>query len=185
MSTVAAVCTGPTANLTGLSTLDQEAGQWFVLHAKSRQEKALAVAITAQDMACFLPLSRQVRFYGRRKVTVELPLFPGYVFLHGSIEQAYDINLTGRVARIIHVPDQRRFESEIDKIRLALAEDAPLDPHPYLKRGIRVEVRSGPMRGLRGMIADRTKNDRLILQVQMLGQASSLEIDGALLDPIC
>jgi transcription antitermination factor NusG len=59
-----------------------------------------------------------------------------------------------------------------------------LDPHPFLQRGVRVEVRSGAFRGLCGVVEDRVKMDRLLLQVDMLGRAMSLEVDGALLEPI-
>jgi transcription antitermination factor NusG len=53
-----------------------------------------------------------------------------------------------------------------------------------LKKGVRVEVRSGPFRGLQGVIEGRASANRLILQVDLLGRAVSLEIDPTLLDPI-
>jgi len=59
-----------------------------------------------------------------------------------------------------------------------------LELYPFLRVGVRVEVRSGPLRGLQGLIEDRTRRNRLVLQVNMLGKAASLEIDGALLDPL-
>ena len=59
------------------------------------------------------------------------------------------------------------------------------DPHPFLKAGVRVEVRSGPLRGLQGFVERRTGINRLILlQIEMPGRAVSLEIDPPLLDPI-
>jgi transcription antitermination factor NusG len=47
-----------------------------------------------------------------------------------------------------------------------------------------VEVRAGPFRGLQGVIDSRSKLNRLILQIDMLGRAVSLEIDAALLEPV-
>ncbi len=64
------------------------------------------------------------------------------------------------------------------------AADAPLSPFPYLRVGVRVEVRAGPFRGLKGVIEDVDHRDRIIFQVQTLGQAVSMEIDGSLLDVI-
>ena len=69
-------------------------------------------------------------------------------------------------------------------LAMVLATQAPLDPYPHLRCGVRVEVRSGPMRGVQGLIQDRSRRDRLILQVDMLGQAVSLEVDAAMLDVI-
>jgi transcription termination/antitermination protein NusG len=159
-------------------------GQWVVLHTKSRQEKILADDLKVLGIACFLPLIKQVRFYGNRKAMVETPLFPGYVFLRGTMDQAYEADRTKRVARIITVADQKQIEWELGNLHLALSGGAPLEPYPYLKKGVRVEVRSGPFRGLQGVIEDRLNAQRLILQVDMLGRAVSLEIDGALLEPI-
>jgi transcription antitermination factor NusG len=157
------------------------AGQWFVLHVKSRQEKAVAEVLTGMGVAHFLPLLPMVHFYGRRKITAKLPMFPCYLFLRGSIEQAYSVDRTKRVANILRVPDQQRMDWELRNIALALDHQIPLDPYPYLRKGLRAEVQAGPLRGLQGLIEDRTKCDRLILQVQMLGRAVSVEVDASLL----
>jgi transcriptional antiterminator NusG len=156
---------------------------WYVLHTRSRQEKALADDLQGMGVSYFLPLVSSVRYYGRRKATVETPLFPGYVFLRGTLEEVYEADRTRRVANIIKVADQKVIARELSGIRDVLGEDGKLDPHPYLQRGVWVEVRSGPFKGVVGVVEDRKVN-RLILQIQVLGQASSLEIDGALLEPI-
>ena len=157
---------------------------WYVLHTRSRQEKALTRDLTAMGIRHYLPTSEQTRYYGRRKVLVDVPLFAGYVFLRGTIEQAYQADRTDRVARLIPVPDQDTLAWELENIQLALTRQAPLDAYPYLRTGVRVEVRSGPFRGLQGRIDRRTRHNRLVVQIDTLGQAAGLEIDGALLEPI-
>lgn len=157
-------------------------GAWHVLHTRSRQEKALADELAAMGIASYLPLCRQVRFYGRRKIASEIPLFPGYVFLRGTIDQAYLADRTHRVAAILPVNDQHRLQWELTNLQLALSNQTEFTKHPWLAVGVRVEVRSGPFRGLQGIVQSRTRSDRLILQVHMLGCATSVEIDGALLE---
>jgi len=161
--------------------------RWHVLQTKSRQEKMLAESLGARGIQCFLPLVDVQRVYGGRRAKVELPLFPGYLFIQGTLEDVYMADRTKRVARVISVFDQQRLAEELNSVKLALqgAEAGTgFDPFPYLKCGIRVEVISGPMRGVRGVIEDRRKRDRLILQVDVLGRATSLEVDSALLTPI-
>ena len=158
--------------------------KWYVLHTKSRQEKTVAEQLVARRVRHFLPLVERVHFYGKRKAVVSLPLFPSYVFLHGTAEQAYEVDRTRRLVRIIAVDDQQQIEWELQNLRMALEEKAPLDPYPYLKKGIRAEVKSGPLAGLQGVVEDRPRPDRLILQIDMLGRALSLEIEGALLEPL-
>ena len=160
------------------------AGQWFVLHVKSRQEKAVAEVLTGMGVAHFLPLLPMVHFYGRRKITAKLPMFPCYLFLRGSIEQAYSIDRTKRVANILRVANQDQMDWELKNIALALNHNIPLDPYPYLCKGVRAEVQAGPLRGLQGLVEERTKCDRLVLQVEMLGRAVSVEVDACLLEVV-
>ena len=157
---------------------------WFVLRTKSRQEKILAGELRARGIASFLPLMSCTKYYGGRKARVELPVFPGYLFLRGDVDHAYEADRTRRVAQIIRVIDQNRFDRELRNIHLAICGQAPLDPYHYLQAGVRVEVREGPFRGLQGVIEQGGRGDRLILQVEILGRAVSLEIDASLLDVI-
>jgi transcription antitermination factor NusG len=67
---------------------------------------------------------------------------------------------------------------------VALSQDAPLVAYPALHKGVRVEVTGGPLRGLQGVVEERGKRDRIVLQVLMLGQAVSVEIEASLLQVI-
>jgi len=166
------------------ANFEQRIGQWFVIHTKSRQEKALAQALDAMKVAYYLPLVKKTIYHGKRKLTSQLPLFPGYLFLRGELDDAYLADRTKRIARVIRMVDQDLIHNELRNIHIAITKDATLAPYPYLKKGIWVEVRSGPFQGIRGIIESRTKSDRLVLQIKTLGQATSLEIDGDLLEPL-
>lgn len=163
---------------------DPTLGDWFVLHTKSRQEKALVRDLSVRGVGYFLPLVHRARFHGNRRANVQEPLFPGYVFVRGSLEEAYTADRTGRVSNIIKVADQERMNWQLINLALALHHRVPLDPYPYLKSGIRVEVKAGAFRGLQGFIERRMGFERLILQIDMLGQAVSLELHGAMVEPI-
>ena len=73
---------------------------------------------------------------------------------------------------------------ELTNLRLALEAGDRIDPYPFLKKGVRVEVTSGPLRGLEGLVEERCGVHRLILQIEMLGQAVSLEIDASQLEVV-
>jgi hypothetical protein len=85
---------------------------------------------------------------------------------------------TKRVFNIPKVHDQERMTWQLTNLSLAPKYSVPLDPYPYLKEGILVEVKAGAFRGLQGLVKRRTGWERLILQV-VLGQAVSLELHGA------
>jgi transcription antitermination factor NusG len=158
--------------------------RWFVLQTKSRQEKIRAKDLQARGINYYLPLVRAIRTYGGRSAEVELPLFPGYLFLRGTLDDAYLSDRTRRVAGILPVHDQERMGWELRNIALAVEGGVQLDAYPYLQDGVRVEVRSGPFRGIQGLIDGRGKHGLLILQVNLLGRAVSMEVDPSLLDVI-
>lgn len=176
-----------TAVCTSVAGTDEAVGvarttaTWHVLHTRSRMEKALAQSLAAMGIEHYLPLVTEYRTYGRRRIGFDKPLFAGYVFLHGSREQAFDADRTRRVAQIIEVADQARFEHELAQIRHALEAQGQrqFDPYPMLRAGVRVAVVSGPLAGLEGVVESRHKLDRVVLQVTTLGRAVSVETDGA------
>jgi len=187
MSTLLHNAIGSAQPLPELQQAGKLEARWHVLQTRSRQEKALAESMESRGVQCFLPLIGVNRQYNGRRATVELPLFPGYLFLRGTLEEVYLADRTKRVAQVISVFDQAKLAEELQNIELALkgaGKEAPFDPFPFLKCGIRVEVISGPLKGVRGVIEDRLKRDRLILQVDVLGRATSLEVDGAALAPL-
>ncbi len=90
---------------------------WMLLHTKSRQEKAVARFLTAAGLQFYLPLVDRVNIIRGRKVTAQVPLFPGYVFLCGDLDDGYAAISTRCVCRIVHVLDQERLLDELEQIR--------------------------------------------------------------------
>ena len=152
-------------------------GQWWVVHTRSRNEKALAHDLISKEISYFLPISWKVRRKSRRTIRSLLPLFSGYLFFCGKENNRVELLKTNRVAHLIEVSDQQKLLDELVQIDQALRSGAPLTPHKYIKAGQRCRVIAGPLIGLEGVVV-RTKNaTRLVLQIDMLGQAASVEID--------
>ena len=156
----------------------------MVLWTKPRQEKAVARFLDAVEMEFYLPLIPRVSFIRSRKVVSEVPLFPGYVFAAGELEDGYAAISTKRVCQVLQVEDQRQFINEIEQIRHALVAGGSLDLFPFAVIGRRCRVTRGPFIGLEGTITDRLGPTRLVLQVAILGQGAALEIDIDLLEPV-
>ncbi len=165
------------------SSLAEFEGTWWVAHTRSRFEKAFASDLLAREINYFLPLIRQVRLYGKKKKRVIVPLFSGYVFFCGSDIDRYEAMTTNRLCQTIDVTDQQALAEQLSAIETALESGAGIDPYPHAAVGNRCRVRSGPFQGLEGVVIQRNDETRLILEVDMLGQGASLEIDAALLEP--
>lgn len=158
--------------------------RWMVLHTKSRQEKAVARQLGAQGVSIYLPLVDRTRLVRGRKMRSQLPLFPGYLFLFGERDDGFAAISTKRVCRIIEVQDQDRFVEEIEQIAQALTAGAELDLYPFATEGQRCRITRGPFYGLEGVVLERKRLARLVLQVDILGQGAALEVDADFLEPV-
>jgi len=153
------------------------AGLWWVAHTKSRNEKALAQDLIRKNISYFLPMTNKVHRRKGRTIRSLLPLFSGYLFFCGEENQRIELLRTNRVANLIEVKNQKNLLDELLQIEQALQAGAPLVPYKYIKVGQRCRVIAGPLAELHGVVV-KTKNiTRLILQIDMLGQAASVEID--------
>lgn len=152
------------------------AGTWWVAHTKSRNEKALAWQMQNKDISYFLPMTKNVYRRKGRTFRSLLPLFTGYVFFCGDENDRVEVLRTNRVANIIGVQDQPTLVAELTPIQLALDEGEQLLPHKYIRAGQGCRVIAGPLAGTEGIVVRTREHTRLVLQVDMLGQATSVEI---------
>jgi len=159
-------------------------GQWWVAHTKSRNEKALAHDLIGKGVSYFLPMTWKVQRKSRRTIRSLLPLFGGYLFFCGKENSRLEVLRTNRVANVIEVKNQQKLVDELMQIEQALRAGAPLVPHKYLKAGQRCRVVAGPLMDLQGLIVRAKNAARLVLQVDMLGQAASVEIDTDMIEAV-
>lgn len=179
-------------------------GLWWVAHTKSRNEKALAHDLISKQISYFLPMTWKVRRHRGRTIRSLLPLFGGYLFFCGEENDRIELLRTNRVANLIEVKNQQKLLDELSQIEHALQAGAPLAPHRYIKAGQRCRVIAGPLADLQGIVVGVPKRKqsipkgpdnetisagvsssaqkqgysaRLVLQIDMLGQAASVEID--------
>ena len=163
--------------------ISEISGKWRVARTKSRNEKALAHALLRWNIPYFLPLIEKVtRRQGRSQKTL-LPLFGGYLFFCGDQDDRQKALTTNRIAQVIEVVDQSVLIRDLTQIQKALSQGARLDPCPHLKSGMRCRVTSGVFAGLEGILVRKKNLSKLLLNIEMLGQAASLEIDSDLLEP--
>lgn len=159
-------------------------GLWWVAHTKSRNEKALAHDLTRKDISYFLPMTWKVRSRRGRKLRSLLPLFSGYLFFCGDEKQRIQLLKTNRVANLLEVKNQQKLLTELLQIEQALRTGANLTPHRYIKKGQHCRVTAGPLANLQGIVLKTKRTARLVLQIDMLGQAASVEIDTDLIEVI-
>ncbi len=167
-----------------LNVRDDSDKQWWIAHTKSRVEKAFAWDLLRRDVPYFLPMNERTTFSGGRKRRVMLPVFSSYVFIYGNDDDRATALMTNRLCRLIRVVEQQSLTQELSAIERGLESNLPIDPYPFAAVGKRCRVARGAMIGVEGTVVQRNaKSSRLVLEVRMLGQGASVEIDTDLLEP--
>jgi transcription antitermination factor NusG len=160
--------------------------QWYVAYTSAKHEKKVAAEIGRRSLECFLPLYESLRQWKDRRIKLDLPLFPGYIFVHFSLEQRLQVLQIPGVVRLVGfsgcaapVP-----EIEIKRIRAILSHGLCIEPHPYLATGRRVRVKTGPLSGLEGTIVRRKNRNRFVVAVDLIRRAVALDVEEAELEAV-
>ncbi|MFG0331838.1 MAG: transcription termination/antitermination NusG family protein [Maioricimonas sp. JB049] len=156
-------------------------GRWSVLHVLPRNEKVVARQLRRDSLRYFLPFHEKKKVYQRRTVRSQLPLFPGYVFVHGDEEAVHSWVSISQVIRCLQVDDQKDFETSIRRVYGLLNSGAPVTPESRLQPGMLAEIVGGPLTGYRGRVLRKGKNLRFVVEVDFLQQGASVEVDEAMI----
>ncbi len=150
---------------------------WRVARTKSRQEKALAWSLKASGIRYFLPLVSRPQKNKKRMRTSIVPLFNGYLFFQGDMQERYTAITSGRIAQIIEVQDQQTLTRELTSLAQATAAECQLELCDFATKGKRVRIIDGPFRGLEGIVKKQKGQRRLVLQIEAIRQAATVEIE--------
>jgi len=160
--------------------LDQP--QWYAVQTRSRHEKRVATQLSEKGICAFLPLLAQSHRWSDRRKVVELPLFPGYVFVQfvQSAETRLVLLRTAGVAGLvgIHGEGLPIPEKQIHDVRTLLENDVPLSPHPFLSVGQRVRIRGGSLDGVEGILVAKNADRSLVLSVELIRRSLAVRVAG-------
>src|SRR5262249_37318701 len=143
---------------------------WYAAYTCANHEKRVAGELGARDVEHFLPVYSSVRRWRDRRVNLELPLFPGYVFVRLALRDRLHVVQIPSVVRLVGfnglpavLPDR-----EMEILRLGLSETLRAEPHPFLTVGRRVRIKSGPLAGIQGILVRKKGSFRFVLSVDLI-----------------
>ncbi|MEW5977960.1 MAG: UpxY family transcription antiterminator [Acidobacteriota bacterium] len=163
------------------SVLSRSAGQvqWYAVYTRSRHEQIVKRQLDHKGVEGFLPVYHKISQWKDRRKVIEMPLFPGYLFVHipllGRVEVIKSfgvVNLVGDGCTPLPVP-----EEQILRIRQFVETGLKADPHPYLRIGQKVRILDGPLTGIEGILLRKKNRSRLILSVDLIERSLAVEID--------
>ena len=160
--------------------------RWYAVYTSSNREKRVAEQLVQRSVQNFLPLYASFRKWKDRRVKLELPLFPGYIFVQMALRDRLKVlqisgvsNLVGFGGTPTALPD-----GEIEILRTSLGTGIRAEPYPFLTAGRRVRVKEGPLAGLQGILVRRKSKARFVLSVDLIVRSIALEIDETDLVPL-
>ena len=158
------------------------AANWYALHTRSRFEKKVAEQLCEKQVPTFLPLRKEVHRWKDRYKPVELPLFGGYVFvkLSGQPDLRVRVLRTPGVVRIVGFGQQDAPipTDQIERLQRILESSSVVHRHSYLRVGQRVKIISGTLSGVEGILVRIKNADRLVVSVEPIRRAISIELSG-------
>jgi transcription antitermination factor NusG len=154
--------------------------RWYATYTAPRHEKSVLQHLESRSVESYLPLYGSQRLWNGRRAFVQLPLFPGYLFVRIApefrtkvLEVPGVLNIVSSRGRLTPLP-----AGEIEALRAAL-ETRKSEPHPSLARGKRVRIKVGPLCGLEGIIVKQTRRLRMVVQVDCIMQSFAVELEAS------
>jgi transcription antitermination factor NusG len=155
--------------------------RWYAVYTCANHEKRVGQQLERRSVEYFLPLYESLRRWKDRRVQLQLPLFPSYVFVR--------ITQRDRL-RVLEIPSMVRLvgfnglptalpDDEMEAMRDALTRKLRAEPHPYLKVGRRARITSGPFVGLEGILLRKKGTFRVVLSIELIKRSIAVDVESA------
>jgi len=159
--------------------------RWYAVYTRSRHEKSVVDQLRYKQIETFLPLCEMMRRWKNGDHRVQLPLFPGYTFVHIALkDRLHVLNVPGVVRLVgfdgIPVP---LADEDVESLRRALSSSVKVAPHAYLAMGRRVRVTAGPLTGLEGILVRKKGDFQVVLSIALIQRSVLVHVDALSLEP--
>jgi transcription antitermination factor NusG len=154
---------------------------WYAVWTRSRHEQMVRDQLERKGLQAFLPTVTRWSRWKDRKKKIDWPLFPGYCFARFDPAERLPVLKCSGVVNIVSFDGEMVPipEHEIEGIRRLVESDLQFDSCPLIREGMMVEVTHGPLKGVVGRLTRKGAHARLVLSVDLIGQAVSVEVDAA------
>ena len=160
--------------------------EWNAVYTRHQHEKLVAGSLAGNGFEVFLPTYNVIRQWTDRKKQLSLPLFPCYVFVRSTFQRRLQVLTTPGVHFLVMFAGRPApiSDLEMEAIRKAVESRLRVEPHPFLRCGDWVRVKSGPLADVEGILVRKKGSYRLILSAELLGKSIAVEIDAFSVKPL-
>ena len=160
--------------------------KWIAVYTKPRHEKIVEKELQDKGFRVYLPMLKKKRRWSDRKKWVKFPLFKSYIFVQTEIKNTLFILKTIGVIRVIKFGREVAVlkDENIRAIKMMIDGEYSPTPIDYFVKGELVEVKEGPLKGLRGEVKRIDNEYRLLVRVDAIQHSISIQINRASLKHI-
>ena len=155
------------------------ASHWYALHTKSRHEKKVNIRLNEKGVTSYLPLNTVYRRWSDRYKEIQEPLFSCYVFVYIKLCDRLPVLQTDGAVHFVTfngIPATIP-EEQINAIKMILEKKQNVDHAEFFTPGKKVKVARGPFKGVNGTLITNKNNHRLVITIEGIKQAISIEVD--------
>jgi transcription antitermination factor NusG len=159
---------------------------WYAVRVRSNFERTVGTILDHKGVEQFVPTFKARRVWADRVKTLDVPLFPGYVFCRIPLDARNAVVTTAGVVGLVSCGREPIpvSQTEIDAIRRVTENSASAEPWPFLRVGQTVRINHGSLSGIEGILV-RVKNSwRLVVSVTLLERSVAVELDSACVSPV-
>ncbi len=153
---------------------------WYALHTKSRFENVVHEGLNKKSLEVFLPKIKVRSKRRDRKLMIQVPLFPGYIFVKTDLNPNEHIEIlktTGAVRLVGNRDGPLSITDDtIESLRIMVATEYPITTGSRFKTGDRVMVVEGPLAGVIGAFVRYKGQGRVVVHIEALGQYAAVEV---------
>ena len=160
--------------------------RWYAAYTCANREKRVSDQLLVRRVEHFVPTYGSERRWKDRQVMLQLPLFPGYVFVRIAMRDRFRVVQVPGVAWLVSfngspapLPDE-----QIAALQSGLASGMKAEPYPFLPTGCRVRIKNGPLGGLTGILLRFQAKSRVVISVELLRQSVAVDVFDADLEPV-
>ncbi|MDI6789387.1 MAG: UpxY family transcription antiterminator [Thermodesulfobacteriota bacterium] len=163
---------------------------WYAIYTKCHHEFTIWSQLQKKSIEMFFPCVTRWSRRKDRKLKIQVPLFPGYIFVRINFTPYYALEVLKikGVVRFLGESNQRPVDIpdiQIESLKTVIASGEQILPFAYLRVGQGVRVRSGPFEGCEGLLVRmNTGKDRLVISLELLQRSVSVELDAADVTPL-
>jgi len=159
---------------------------WYVAYTFPNAEKSIQRSLVKMQITSFLPLRETVRDWKDRRKKISTPLFPNYIFIYSSHKERYEALCVKGIVKYVSFEGKPAIirNEQIESLKRLVHGDIEVHQRSVLKPGNRVTITDGPFCGVVGTLERINGNTRLVVVIDCLGRAVSVNISSTMVTPI-